>query len=162
MQTESKSRPILFKGDDIRAILGGHKTMTRHVVKGAPTTAINHRLISFEGGWNWQVDQKGVASTLHRELEAPLACPFGQVGDLLHVENECCARFLLEITDVRIERLNEISRGDSMSEGCPFQNIANQTDPKQWFIDIWQSINGEESWASNPYVFVIEFRVVTA
>jgi hypothetical protein len=68
------------------------------------------------------------------------------------------SRILLEITDVRCERLQDIRRGDSMAEGCPFPNMAKGPDPRLWFSELWQSINGPESWDANPWVFVIEFR----
>ncbi|MCK6650776.1 MAG: hypothetical protein L6Q66_14055, partial [Bacteroidia bacterium] len=43
------------------------------------------------------------------------------------------ARIFLEINNERMERLKDISRGDCMSEGCPFPNIAKETDPVSWF-----------------------------
>ena len=60
------------------------------------------------------------------------------------------SRIDLEITAVRVERLQDITRGDCMAEGCHFPNLARQTDPKQWYADLWQSINGPGSWAQNP------------
>lgn len=66
------------------------------------------------------------------------------------------SRITLEITGVRVERLNEISRGDAMSEGCPFPNMADGADPRKWFEDLWESIYG--TWAANPWVWVVEFR----
>lgn len=71
------------------------------------------------------------------------------------------SRITLEITGVHVERLQEITRGDCMAEGCPFPNIAKTTDPCGWFSDLWQSINGPGSWEINPWVWVIEFRVIT-
>jgi hypothetical protein len=70
------------------------------------------------------------------------------------------SRILLEITDVRVERLQDISRGDAMAEGCPFPNMADGPDPREWFADIWRQINGSDSWAANPWVWVISFRRV--
>lgn len=74
------------------------------------------------------------------------------------------ARILLEITDVRIERLQDISRGDAMAEGCPFPNLngdaVGRTDPVGWFSALWESICGAESWAANPWVWVVEFKRV--
>ena len=67
------------------------------------------------------------------------------------------SRITLEITGIRVERLNEISRGDAMEEGCPFPNMASGPDPIKWFSDLWESITGEGSWNANPYVWVIEF-----
>lgn len=68
------------------------------------------------------------------------------------------SRITLEITSVRVERLQEISRGDAMAEGCPFANMAAGPDPRQWYADLWRHINGPESWAANPWVWVVEFK----
>lgn len=70
------------------------------------------------------------------------------------------SRITLEITDIGVERLSEISRGDCMAEGCPFPNIAKETDPQSWYRDLWESIHGAGSWSANPWVWVIEFKVV--
>lgn len=71
------------------------------------------------------------------------------------------SRLTLEITNVRVERLQDITRGDCMAEGCPFPNIAKERDPKGWYSTLWTSINGEDSWDANPWVWVIEFKKVT-
>jgi hypothetical protein len=68
------------------------------------------------------------------------------------------SRLTLEITDVRIEQLQDISRGDCMAEGCPFQNIAGETDPIEWFAELWERIN--HNWDTNPWLWVVEFRRV--
>lgn len=70
------------------------------------------------------------------------------------------SRITLEITDVRVERLHDISRGDAMEEGCPFHNMASGDDPRRWFSYLWQSINGSDSWDANPWVWVISFKRV--
>lgn len=74
------------------------------------------------------------------------------------------SRIALEITGVRVERLHDISRGDCMAEGCPFPNIAmsqpNATDPKKWYSELWESINGDGSWAKNPWVWCLEFKKI--
>jgi hypothetical protein len=68
------------------------------------------------------------------------------------------SRITLEVTGARVERLNDISRGDAMAEGCPHSNLAYGQNPCDWFHELWESINGPESWAANPWVWVIEFR----
>lgn len=70
------------------------------------------------------------------------------------------SRITLEITNVRVERLNKITRGEAMEEGCPFSNMAAGIDPRDWFSDLWESINGAGSWSFDPWVWVIEFRKV--
>lgn len=71
------------------------------------------------------------------------------------------SRITLEVTGVRVERLQDISRGDAMDEGCPFPNMAAGDDPRQWFSGLWSQINGAESWDANPWVWVVEFKRVT-
>lgn len=67
------------------------------------------------------------------------------------------SRITLEVTGVRVERLQDISRGDAMAEGCPFPNMAKGPDPRLWYEDLWKSINGAGSWDANPFCWVIEF-----
>ena len=68
------------------------------------------------------------------------------------------SRVTLEIVSVRVERLQTISRGDAMGEGCPFPNMAQGDDPRQWYADLWEQINGPGTWVANPWVWVIEFK----
>lgn len=70
------------------------------------------------------------------------------------------SRITLEITGVCVERLQDINRGDAMAEGCPFPNMAKGPDPRKWYADLWETINGEGSWAANPWVFVLAFKRV--
>ena len=68
------------------------------------------------------------------------------------------SRITLEISSVRVERLQDITRGDAMAEGCPFPNMAQGNDPRQWYEQLWGEINGPDSWATNPWVWAIEFK----
>lgn len=68
------------------------------------------------------------------------------------------SRITLRITGVRVERLQDISRGDAMAEGCPFANMAAGPDPRHWYAELWQQINGASSWDVNPWVWVVEFE----
>ena len=80
------------------------------------------------------------------------------------------ARGLLEITGARVERLNAISEDDAMAEGVPPAGHLAQgsyltpkgdfATAKVAFQRLWESIYGEESWRSNPWVWVIEFKRV--
>ncbi|HID3459572.1 TPA: hypothetical protein ACXE2W_002226 [Serratia marcescens] len=73
------------------------------------------------------------------------------------------SRITLEITAVRVERLNDISEEDAKAEGvAPSQHIITPPEAlyRVGFLKLWQSIYGEESWRANPWVWVIEFRRV--
>ncbi|HHQ6593911.1 TPA: hypothetical protein ACSTLU_000115 [Serratia fonticola] len=97
----------------------------------------------------------------------------------IHMPRHAC-RLVLEITDVRVERLNSISEEDALAEGirrtdnnfgngpayCDYM-LANLNDVAEWynrpsdsFISLWQSIYGAESWQHSPWVWVIEFKRV--
>ncbi|MFW2973891.1 hypothetical protein ACN6UB_25950 [Serratia marcescens] len=70
------------------------------------------------------------------------------------------SRITLEITAVRVERLNDISEEDASAEGvAPSQHIITPPEAlyRVGFLKLWQSIYGEESWHANPWVWVIEF-----
>jgi len=92
-------------------------------------------------------------------------------------------RIFLKIKSIRVERLNEITHWDSISEGIEVRLVdgdeeykdylAKGTDeydswgdtyypnnPKPSFISLWKSINGLDSWDLNPYVFVYEFEKI--
>jgi hypothetical protein len=69
------------------------------------------------------------------------------------------SRLTLIVESVKVERLQDISRGDAVLEGCPFANMAAGPDPRAWFQELWGSINGADSWKANPWVAAISFRV---
>ncbi|EDT8794830.1 hypothetical protein ACQ8WG_000739 [Salmonella enterica subsp. enterica serovar Bredeney] len=78
------------------------------------------------------------------------------------------SRLMLEIIGVRVERLNSISQEDAQAEGMELTGWRpTYSDPDSggevWtpydnFAQLWESIYGEESWAANPWVWVIEFK----
>ncbi|HFP9401516.1 TPA: hypothetical protein ACT16L_005442 [Klebsiella michiganensis] len=70
------------------------------------------------------------------------------------------SRILLEITDVRVERLKHIPRAGIIAEGYPAEreSTGGQYDPFLWYRDLWESIYGPDSWQANPWVWVIEFK----
>lgn len=71
------------------------------------------------------------------------------------------SRITLEITGVRVERLQDIGRGDAMAEGCPFPNMVQGSDPRRWYAELWEQLNGPGSGEANPWVWVVEFKRVT-
>lgn len=70
------------------------------------------------------------------------------------------SRLTLEITDVRVERLQDISEDDAECEGVTPATPPEQTGArhKPAFRHLWEDINGEESWSANPWVWVVEFE----
>lgn len=68
------------------------------------------------------------------------------------------SRILLEITNVRVERLKSISDGDAIREGCSTADMKSGDCVADVFARLWASIYGDESWNSNPWVWVIDFK----
>ena len=93
------------------------------------------------------------------------------------------SRLLLEITDIRVERLQDISEADAMKEGvkswkvnCSYNGLKTvykdysdihndviaYNNPIASFKTLWDSLNTKKGypWSSNPWVWVVEFKVV--
>ncbi|MDI3415678.1 morphogenetic protein [Pantoea sp. V106_11] len=78
------------------------------------------------------------------------------------------SRITLEITGVRVERLNAISQEDAHAEGLELtgwrptyydpDSGGEVMTPYDNFAELWSSIYGEESWQANPWVWVIDFK----
>ena len=71
------------------------------------------------------------------------------------------SRITLEIVNIRVERLNDISDEDAAAEGVTGRMDHEKSCywPESYvFSELWESINGAGSWDVNPYVWVIEFR----
>ncbi len=74
------------------------------------------------------------------------------------------SRITLEITDVRVERVQEIIEDDALAEGCEVSNYPHNAScgETKWatdhFAELWNSIYN--NWDENPWVWVIEFRMV--
>ncbi len=73
------------------------------------------------------------------------------------------SRITLEITGVRVERLQDISVGDCIAEGIPRGGPENPDGiEKREYRALWESINGPGSWEANPSVWVVSFRQMDA
>lgn len=72
------------------------------------------------------------------------------------------SRLTLEITCVRVERLRDLSEDDAKSEGItpPSGGVLPGWEYRINFRDLWMSIYGADNWEANPWVWVIEFKVV--
>jgi uncharacterized protein YhfF len=71
------------------------------------------------------------------------------------------SRITLEITGVRVERLQEITEENAMREGDPAQGIIGTENTHiDWFKVLWDSLNATRGygWDTNPWVWVIEFK----
>lgn len=84
------------------------------------------------------------------------------------------SRLTLMVTDVRVQRLQDISEADAIAEGCfkgkasgrVFTNMAAMylggdawANGRDWYADVWEEINGAGAWDANPWVAAYTFTV---
>lgn len=75
------------------------------------------------------------------------------------------SRITLEVTGVRVERLQDISEADALAEGAEYgfdceggftlHPLGNR---RHGYAHLWEEINGAGSWDLNPWVWVVEFK----
>lgn len=184
----TKEHPIIFRSDMVQAILDGRKTQTRLVVEPHPkdisSYCHNQIFVAIFEGYSEQarcpygkvgdllwVREKWQALHEYNHL-SPKDIP---VSDILYLADRpdmlwdarvrpsifmprWASRILLEITDVRVEKLKDISATDAMNEGMPFGSLK----PRQEFLQRWDAINKRRGYGSenNPWVWVIEFKTI--
>lgn len=181
----SRILPILFNTDMVRAILEGRKTTTRRIVKFLPGQNPNWSGYERDGlvlynGRNEPCSRKPPykrGDILYvREawnclpIPEPLAgtsktywyrADGEEKGDKwkpsIHMPKEA-ARIWIKITDVKLERLKEITDEEAEKEGC-----CDYTSTVLGFFYIWDATVKKSEmhrygWDANPWVWVIEFE----
>jgi hypothetical protein len=98
-----------------------------------------------------------------REVGCSMITP-GRSRPSIHMPRWAC-RTLLEITDIRVERLQGITPEQAIAEGVmsaerDIDPDGNDYSPCELFGGLWTMINGMESWNANPWVWVVEFKRV--
>ena len=181
-----KERPILFSAQMVRAILDGRKTQTRRIAKPikhpdwgneySPGALITEKESNYVIERACPYGSKGerlwVRETFsHHPQFADIAYradgeEFEDSDGFLwepkwkpsiHMPRSA-SRILLEITGVRVERLQDISEEDAKSEGAQAINFGYGDCYALGFKQLWESINGPGSWDLNPWVWVIDFK----
>lgn len=117
---------------------------------------------------------------MHDDCSPPRECKRGPSGDCLHGFRwrpsihmpRWASRLLLEISEVRVQRLQEISEEDARAEGVEaefevdfgafvggaaidFERVSTY---RLGFKHVWAEINGPDSWAANPWVWCVSFK----
>lgn len=197
----TKLKPILFSTEMVQAILEDRKTMTRRVIKPQPKEIGNDKLlfedrertkVSFLNECKYQInDILWVKETYFDSTNHKDAILFKDSEKFIYKADGTfigchkwksslfmpkeAARIFLKVTNIRVERLHDISEEDAIAEGV--EKIADYgntgyklyTEPDAAYSDIdaldsfeslWTAIKGEDSWKENPYVWVIEFERV--
>ena len=181
-----KERPILFSGAMVRAILEGRKTQTRRVVKptsgphsiektictpGSLAAFIRHRCPYGQPGdrlWvreTWGIHDADPARAWFRADPGVEDCVAKSTAGWkwrpsIHMPR-WASRITLRLTDVRVERVQDISVSDCIAEGLGYP-----TDDRYAAVDnfkpLWDSINAARGygWDANPWVWVLVFEPV--
>ncbi|HAK9340445.1 MULTISPECIES: hypothetical protein [Escherichia] len=188
MKGEVKERGMIFNDEMVRAILGGNKTQTRRIVEEkfygravAAELLAKHCPYGKPGDRIWvretyRVHGKAtdVATLVYRASvrnswteqthRVPVEVCNKPVSEKwtpsIHMPR-WASRILLEITDVRVERLHDMSEADAKAEGATpatYKITPSEAVYRVGFGDIWRSIYGQDNWLSNPWVWVIEFK----
>lgn len=205
-----KERPIPFTDPMVRAILEGRKTMTRRVMKPQPEFFAHNGILASADAdkihcpYGQPGDRLWVKETFEENLEDNdkhilwettaykagyqdsngswiTGTPYIKWHSSRYMPRRL-ARIILEITDVRVERVQDISEEDAECEGayfqefgklkyCPMSLVHPPTgwSPKPYFVarsylygfyELWDSINAKRGygWDANPWVWVIEFK----
>lgn len=172
-------RPILFSAPMVRAILAGQKTQTRRVCKDPLGPSLADDCPYGEEGDGLWVRETWLPFDADHIMEGKRfaygadTIP-GSDGDRcrkdfgykwkpsIHMPR-AASRITLEITGVRVERVQEISESDAKAEGVGLSNIMSSY--QRDFGMLWQQINGKRpgcAWSDNPFVWVVEFKRVAA
>ncbi len=173
-------RPILFSAPMVRALLAGTKTQTRRIVKDQNYPNYCKPPYGAAGDRLW------VRETI--KLDEFGDAVFAADGVLTVIDTWCwqrpvlpsihmprgARRIVLEIVDVRVQRLQDIDGYDVVAEGIDLQSHrcdceacrmtstlcpATQTSLGLAYGELWDSINGDRApWSSNPWVWAITFK----
>lgn len=183
---EMKERPVLFSAPMVRAILEGRKTQTRRVAKGVNFISSSGAPMNIDADSDdWSVkcpygqpgDRLWVREAFQFSSDYPLYRADDEAGHIdggwrpsIHMPR-WASRITLEVTGVRVERLQDISEADAVAEGI--EPTMPNPGPWNWkdylaegchthailsYKTLWESINGPGSWDKNPLVWVVEFR----
>lgn len=110
----------------------------------------------------------GLGGVYYRASESPFTRESPKWKPSIHMPR-WASRITLEITDVRVERVQDISEEDARAEGAPMQGQAtiNGKPGQAYFFDyrkgfavLWDSIHGDGAWKRNDWVWVISFKRV--
>lgn len=165
-------RPILFSAPMVKALLDGRKTQTRRILKPQPIGfdwydlkckprfKVGDRLWVRET-WNNAIgssDEPYFKATVAEDTDWTAEERANLVWRPSIFMPRWASRLTLTVTDVRVERLQDISEEDAIAEGVP-AGLEHIHGPGG-YRDIWETINGAGSWAANPWVVAITFDVL--
>lgn len=173
----TKERPILFSGTMVQALLDGRKTQTRRVLRRekqyGPFAFDDPRVAHYcpygqpgDRLWvreTWNIQTVDKVERVAYRADIPNGYSFVPWRPSIFMPRRF-SRITLEITDVRVERVRDISEADARAEGVTNADEgSNPIDGSHTianFANLWEKINAKRDygWQANPWVWVIEFN----
>ncbi|HCD1105377.1 TPA: ASCH domain-containing protein [Morganella morganii] len=150
---------IKFSDEMLAAVIDGRKTQTRRLIEPQPNVTEKRlrELDAWQDGYT--LSEQVCEAWRHGFIDDD--CPYGQVGDTIpFADKDGNIKGEIEIVDVWLQRVQEISQEDTLAEGFSGDGISGSAAAYAQFADIWISIYGAESWSENPWVWVIEFKQI--
>lgn len=160
---------IKFNDAMLAAVMDGRKTQTRRPIK--PQPKVTEDELRKLGAWQdgYTLSEQVCAAWRHGFVDVD--CPYGEIGDIINLaDKDGNIKVKIEITDVCLQQVQEISQGDALAEGFELTgwrptysdpDSGGETfTPYDKFADAWIDIYGEDSWNNNPWVWVIAFKKV--
>jgi hypothetical protein len=153
---------ILFNEDLFPLVVSGEKTQTRRIKKGEKPRYEKGEIIYLKEPF-YIVPGTNTAVTYKDDFKGePPAIKFKWKNKLFMPAKY--ARHFIRITNIRNELLGDISGPDAIAEGCGLNwSRLKQRDQeikaRVEFFKLWIRINGRQSWADNPRVWVYDFEV---
>jgi len=184
-----KAHPIIFNDEMVRAILADKKTQTRRVVKPALWPILDESnyvngwpsldMLDFEipcpfgrvGSELWVKETWAYCDEIEHYNQL-----LGEDRRALYRATDpdywvrrwrpsrfmprCASRITLEITGIRVEKLQAITANDINAEGYPYQMDQGGPVGLLWYMGLWDSINAKRGygWDTNCWCWVLEFR----
>jgi hypothetical protein len=148
--------PVSHEADDVRCPYGypGDRLWVRETIELQTLHGNNFPSPVYSSDGAHVMDGNGKASN-HEFMRR-------RVTPSIHMPR-WASRILLEVVSVRVERLQEISEADAKAEGVDgIKYFGLDRSNTRAYSELWESINGPESWDANPWVWCVEFKRVTA
>ncbi|MFW0927192.1 ASCH domain-containing protein [Providencia sp. VP23HZSY-1] len=142
---------IKFNDAMLAAVMDGRKTQTRRPIDKETLRLFD---ITSEAGECFPLGYNADEPFEKYHLEF---FPYGQVGDIINVaDKDGNIKGKIEITDVWLQQINDISESDAKAEGFDGKLNSYTSD----FYAVWIGIYGIDSWINNEWLWVIEFKKV--
>lgn len=158
-----KRHPIIFSAPMVQAIIEGRKTQTRRVIKPQPAGFVPVRCsYGYPGDRLWVREAYGTCDSwvphIFYRADGGAPNPGFRWKSPIHMPR-WASRITLEIIDVRVERLRDISEENARAEGCHFPNSESPFGYDNFRMH-WDRLHGPGVWQENPLVWVLEFKKV--